>query len=104
MEAGKTKEYIDNTTSELINNYKDLIKKTFEVTDKDLLQEKIDSEDDGATEDKYLNAIKKRRVALDEVDLMLDKIDKLETRLIKKDESGNSESISSKTKKYIREE
>lgn len=77
----KNKLYVDDTTYELIENYKDLIKKTFEVTDKDLLQEKIDSESDEQSEEKYLTAIKKRRIALDEVDLMLDKIEKLQQRL-----------------------
>lgn len=73
--------YSKETTEELIGNYKDLIKKTFEVTDKDLLQEKIDSENSEESEEKYLNAIKKRRVALDEVDTMLEKIIKLELRV-----------------------
>ncbi len=79
MEANeKIKAYRKETTEELIENYKDLIKKTFEVTDKDLLQEKIDGADEKETEQKYLDAIKKRRVALDEIDMMLDKIEKLE--------------------------
>lgn len=75
------KKYVDDTTSELIDNYKDLIRKTFEVTDKDLLQEKIDNETSEESEEKYLNAIKKRRIALDEVDVMLDKVEKLQQRL-----------------------
>lgn len=81
MDKGETKKYSQTKTEELIENYKDLIDKTFEVTDKDLLQKRLDEESEEESEEKYLNAIKKRRVALDEVDLMLDKIEKLETRL-----------------------
>lgn len=78
-DSNALKEYRKEQSLELINKYKDLIDKTFTVADKDLLQEKIDKEgDDNETEQKYLEAIKKRRVALDEVDLMLDKIEKLE--------------------------
>jgi hypothetical protein len=88
MDAGTQKTYSEETTATLIENYKDLIKKTFEVTDKDLLQEKIDAESDEETEDKYLNAIKKRRVALDEVDIMLEKIVKLESKVNGKDEDA----------------
>jgi len=80
--------YSKETTEELIDKYKDLIKKTFEVTDKDLLQEKIDAENSEESEEKYLNAIKKRRVALDEVDGMLEKIIKLEVRV-----NGPAESV-----------
>lgn len=102
IDSDKEEKYIRETTSELIDNYKDLIKKTFEVTDKDLLQEKIDSENSEESEEKYLNAIKKRRIALDEVDLMIEKIDKLKSKL-----NTNSDSVSEPTKvvkKYIRQD
>lgn len=90
-DAEKTKEYREKTSLELIENYKDLIKKTFEVTDKDLLQEKIDSEDNKETEQKYLDAIKKRRIALDEVDIMLEKIEKIEIAIFGKSENQETE-------------
>ena len=77
----KTKEYRKKTSLELIDNYKDLIEKTFTVTDKDLLQLKIDSESDKETEQKFLDAIKRRRVALDEINLMLENIEKLEVSI-----------------------
>jgi len=72
------REYRKNKTQKLFEAYKDLIEKTFEVVDKDLLQEQIDGEDEKATEQRFLDSIKKRRVSLDEVDIMLDKIEKLE--------------------------
>lgn len=78
-DSNALKEYRKVNSLKLINEYRDLIEKTFTVVDKDLLQDKIDKKgDDNETEQKYLEAIKKRRVALDEVDLMLDKIEKLE--------------------------
>lgn len=77
-EAEKTKEYRKETSVELIENYKNLIEKTFKVTDKDLLEDKLNSESDKETEQKFLDAIKRRRVALDEIDVMLEKIEKLE--------------------------
>jgi len=88
MDKGEEiKKYVTATSDELIDNYKDLIKKTFAVTDKDLLQDKIDSQDE-ESEEKFLNAIKKRRVALDEVDLMLEKIDRLQKRLATEEDGG----------------
>lgn len=70
--------YRKDKSLKLITEYKDLIGKTFTIVEKDLLQETIDNEDEKETEQRYLDAIKKRRIALDEVDLMLDKIEKLE--------------------------
>lgn len=80
-ETEKTKEYRKKTSLELIEKYKDLIQKTFEVADKDLLQEQIDNEDENQKEQRLLEALKKRRVAFDEVDIMLEKIEKLETSI-----------------------
>ena len=77
----KTKEYRKKTSLELIDKYKDLIQKTFEVANKDLLQGEIDNEDDNQKEQRLLEALKKRRVAFDEVDIMLEKIEKLETSI-----------------------
>lgn len=84
-EGNEVQKYRKEKTLELVDKYKDLIEKTFEVLDKDLLQEKINHEDDKASEEKYLESIKKRRVSLDEVDLMLDKIEKLERALLDSD-------------------
>lgn len=109
-DAEKTKEYRKKTTLKLIENYKDLITKTFEVTDVDLLQEKIDEaeENEKSKEDVLLNAIKKRKTALDEVDNLLDKIEKLEKNIIEMDKSedeSNNESIDANpNKKHIRED
>jgi hypothetical protein len=75
------RKYIVDTSMELIDHYKDLVKKTFEVADKDLLQDKIDADGDKDDENKLLDAIKKRRVALDEADHILEKIEKLEQRI-----------------------
>lgn len=77
----KTKEYRKKTSLELIDKYKDLIQKTFEVANKDLLQGEIDNEDENQKEQRLLEALKKRRVAFDEVDIMLEKIEKLETSI-----------------------
>lgn len=80
-DINQIKDYRKEKTLELIEKYKDLIDKTFSVADKDLLQEKIEDDgDESQTEQKFLDAIKKRRIALDEVDLMLDKIEKLENQ------------------------
>lgn len=87
------KKYRQDKTVELIESYKDLIKKTFEVVDKDLLQEKIDDKVDAKqSEQNFLDAIKKRRSSLDEVDLMLDKIEKLEKVLTDEDDNGEAPS------------
>jgi predicted nucleic acid-binding Zn-ribbon protein len=61
-----------------------LIAKTFEVTDVDLLQEVIEDAEhnEKQKEEALLNAIKKRKTSLDEVDSLLDKIEKLEKNLI----------------------
>ena len=77
----KTKEYRKKTSLELIDKYKDLIQKTFEVANKDLLQGEINNEDENQKEQRLLEALKKRRVAFDEVDIMLEKIEKLETSI-----------------------
>ena len=77
----KTKEYRKKTSLELIDKYKDLIQKTFEVANKDLLQGEIENEDENQKEQRLLEALKKRRVAFDEVDIMLEKIEKLETSI-----------------------
>lgn len=77
----KTKEYRKKTSLELIDKYKDLIQKTFEVANKDLLQGEIDNEDENQKEQRLLEALKKRRIAFDEVDIMLEKIEKLETSI-----------------------
>jgi hypothetical protein len=89
------KDYRKEKTLELIEKYKDLIDKTFSVADKDLLQDKIEDDgDESQTEQKFLDAIKKRRIALDEVDLMLDKIEKLENQY--NPEAGNTENSEEK--------
>lgn len=78
----EVKEYRKEKSMKLFSAYKDLIEKTFEVIDKDLLQEKIDDdEDEKQSEQRFLDAIQKRRKALDEVDVMLDKVEKLERGL-----------------------
>ena len=77
----KTKKYRKKTSLELIDKYKDLIQKTFEVANKDLLQGEIDNEDENQKEQRLLEALKKRRIAFDEVDIMLEKIEKLETSI-----------------------
>ena len=77
----KTKEYRKKTSLELIDKYKDLIQKTFEVANKDLLQGEIENEDENQKEQRLLEALKKRRIAFDEVDIMLEKIEKLETSI-----------------------
>ena len=81
------------------------IDKTFSVADKDLLQDKIDDEtDETQSEQKYLEAIKKRRVALDEVDLMLDKIEKLESHINPEAEKKEAEEKTKQnpTKRYAK--
>lgn len=73
--------YIEDTKRELIEKYKNVIEKTFDITDKDLLQTDIDNEDEKQKEQRLLDALKKRRTALDEVDIILEKIEKLESSL-----------------------
>jgi hypothetical protein len=79
------------------------------VADKDLLQEKIEQDgDESQTEQKFLDAIKKRRIALDEVDLMLEKIEKLENQYnpeLKNNEFKSEERIKQNpTKKYAKKD
>ena len=87
--ATESRKYLEDTTYELIQKYKNVIEKTFEITDKDLLQDEIDNEDENQKETRLLDALKKRRVSLDEVDIILEKIDKLEKRLIPAGEEEN---------------
>ncbi len=94
------KEYRKKQSLDLIEKYKDLISKTFTVVDKDLLQGKIDSDvDENESEQKYLDAIKKRRIALDEVDLILDKIEKLERHTMPDEEVEAEKSKADQVKK-----
>ena len=60
----KTKEYRKKTSLELIDKYKDLIQKTFEVANKDLLQGEIDNEDENQKEQRLLEALKKKKGCL----------------------------------------
>ncbi len=87
-EKSKSRIYIEETTESLIEKYKDVIEKTFQITDKDLLQDEIENEDQNQKEARLLESLKKRRVSLDEVDIILDKIDKLERRLNPNNEAG----------------
>lgn len=99
-------EYIEETSLKLIDKYKDVIEKTFEISDKDLLQEEIDDEDEKQKEGRLLDALKKRRLALDEVDIILEKIEKIEKRLNLTEETPNQEQTVSKrnwTKKKAEE-
>lgn len=83
------KKYRKDKSLKLIDKYKDLIYKTFAVADKDLLQGQIDDdEDETQKEAKLLEALKKRRIALDEVNIMLDKIESLERHI--KSEDGEA--------------
>lgn len=90
-ETTELKDYRKDKSMKLFEAYKDLIEKTFEVIDKDLLQEKIDDdEDEKQSEQRFLDAITKRRKALDEVDVMLDKVEKLERGLKTTDDDAPS--------------
>jgi|GEM_PF-1515167 len=112
QDGNEVKKYRKEKTLELVEKYKDLIDKTFEILDKDLLQNKIDSADSGneggkETEEKYLESIKKRRMSLDEVDVMLDKIEKLEGTLFNNNQDGDeiqTTTSSNPTKRFARKE
>ena len=99
----KTKEYRKKTSLELIDKYKDLIQKTFEIADKDLLQDEIDNENQNQKEQRLLESLKKRRIAFDEVDIMLEKIEKIELSIINID--GNEEDLEKKSivKKFTKQ-
>lgn len=81
MKREDVKDYKQKKTEDLIGHYQDLIDKTLEVADRDLLQEKIDEANEKDGEEKLLNAIKRRRIALDEVGVMLEKVDELDKKL-----------------------
>lgn len=81
--------YLEETSLKLIENYKDVIEKTFDISEKDLLQGEIDDEDEKQKESRLLDALKKRRLALDEVDIILEKIEKIEQRLNPDLDNGN---------------
>ncbi len=95
MEAEKTESrvYLEETSVKLIDKYRDVIEKTFEICDKDLLKDEISGEDENQKESRLLDALKKRRLSLDEVDIMLEKIDKIEQRICpsEEEEANNSE-------------
>jgi predicted nucleic acid-binding Zn-ribbon protein len=107
-----TRDYRKNITVKLIEKYKDLIAKTFEVTNVDLLQEVIDAAEynEKQKEEALLNAIKKRKTSLDEVDSLLDKIEKLEKNLIdiekgvQENDGQPEEDSSNPNNKHIRKE
>ena len=108
-----TRDYRKKITIKLIDKYKDLIAKTFEVTDVDLLQEVIEDAEhnEKQKEEALLNAIKKRKTSLDEVDSLLDKIEKLEKNLIDiekgvQENNGQTEedTLANPNNKHIRKE
>jgi hypothetical protein len=72
-----TEDYRKEKSEQLIEKYKDLIDKTFEVVDQDKLKYEIEKSD-SESEKKYLDKIKARRQALDEITVILDKIELLE--------------------------
>lgn len=86
MEADKEQElndYILQTSNRLVSDYKEIISKTFKIIDQDLLEEQIDNEEEkNTTEQKLLEALRKRTVALDAVDSVLIKIESIEKRIM----------------------
>jgi hypothetical protein len=80
------KEYRKEKTLNLIEKYKSLIDDVFKIFDENK-QEYISEDDKEETEQKKLEKIKKRSVALDQVDLFLTKIESLEHHVKESQES-----------------
>lgn len=76
MEANYRKE----KTDEVVEKYQDLIDKVFEVTDKDLLDAEIKKATNEESEKKLLDKISHRKKALEIVEDLLDRIERLENK------------------------
>lgn len=81
--AEEVRKYQDEQILKLIAAHEDIIAKTWEVLDKDVLGEEIEKagERKNATEDLFWNKLAKRRKGLDEVERSLEIINKLRQRL-----------------------
>jgi PP-loop superfamily ATP-utilizing enzyme len=90
----EVRDYRKEKSLELIEKYKDLISKTFTVINRDILENEIKKADEGnenENEQKYLKKIKSRKQSLDEVVLMVDKIEELERHTKEEDDIGANE-------------
>lgn len=75
--------YRDAQTLKIIEGHKEIIEKTWEVLGKDVLGKEIEKAGDkeNETESKFLDKLNKRRKCLSEVEVSLEKIEKLERNL-----------------------
>ena len=85
------KEYRKEKTLNLIKKYKSLIDDVFKIFDENK-QEDSGEDDKEETEQKKLEKIKKRSIALDQVDLFLTKIESLEHHVKESKESDKDSS------------
>lgn len=76
--ADETRDFRIDKTLELIDKYKTLIDKIFDTIDMDLLGGEIDKVKDSDSEKKILDKCRARRQALEEVEVLLGKIENLE--------------------------
>jgi hypothetical protein len=94
METGSIKSsyYMDNLP-QLIQRLKNSVEKTLDVIDKDI--------DNELSDDKYLNVLKARRQASEDVIWTLKRIDELENELNGVDEDEESETKPTKTNRLL---
>lgn len=89
MKTEDLKNYRKEQTVSLVEKYKSLIDDVFKIFDENVEDENGD--DKKETEQKKLERIKKRSVALDQVNEFLDKIESLEHHLKESVQSENTE-------------
>lgn len=86
------KQYRKENSIKLVAKYQSLIEDVFNIFDKN---EDGENDDKKETEQKKLDRIKKRSVALDQVNEFLNKIEELERHLKELDETKSKEKIKS---------
>lgn len=84
-ELDDIKKYRIETTTKLVDKYRDLIDKIFTIAEKDLLDSEIKNAKDKDSEKKYLDKIKHREQALDQIQGILQKVETLERSIEEKE-------------------
>lgn len=89
-DAEEIKKYRQEVAVKIIKEYQNLIDKVFEITQKDLLDSEIKKAKDEESEKKYLDKIAHREKALDQIPVILDKIENIESKHLRETENETS--------------
>lgn len=83
-------EYRKEKTEKVLDKYRDLVEKIFVVVDMDKLEAEIkNAEDDEEGEARLLTKITNRKKALEHIEDLVERIERLEDKLIPKEEKSN---------------